>query len=630
MKISKYFKHLELILLLALVGFSIYTVRHIFSPGLPMGWDTPGHYLRAKFFSENLDLNGWFPYSLTGHPIFQFKPPLPYILPSMLNVLPIGFENSFKIVMVLFYALLPVAVYFFARSFGHGSVGALSAALFSLFLDNIYGVGISSIFGIGLLQHAFGIVILLVALSFMHKAVTTGKPNNVILAGISLSFLILTHVFSAYAYAFFVAAYLAIMLAYAKTIPNHRVLCVVVTAFFLSAFWIFPFVARNAYHGMVVPWSAPTISWVIQGVLDGTLTGSKLITLFGTAGMAIALVRRRFQDIYLLVMASLMFLFSAGAVPNNIVPLAGEISVRYLPFFAVMLVVLGGLAVETAFTFLKRRSGKYGYLFMLAFLLTIAFTGVPQLIQLSKDSVRVESDNPSNRYVMDAAFWINQNTPALTRMASEFNWGASIRYGNPNIISFYVPVHSKRYELRGFAEDIKTSYEINLLTDNYIPSAKDTELIRSQLKEYGIGYLVTISGNTGQKFQDDDNFKKTFEADDTNIFELTGKPNFFLTSGAEVLSFASFGNGFEYLLKNTFPGKPVSIAVSYYPNWNVYIDGKKGKIVQTEKNLMQIFLDSPSLHKVRFAYEPGAIEKWSMVVSFVAWISVICLLLRKK
>lgn len=619
-------KNRRLLLLIALVLFGIYMVRHIFSPGLPMGWDTPGHYLRAKFFSENPDLNGWFPYSLAGHPIFQFKPPLPYILPSILNLLPIGFENSFKITMVLFYALLPAAAYFFARTFGQGAVGALCAALFSLFLNNTYGVGISSIFEIGLLQHAFGIVLLLVALSFMHKAMTAGNPKDVILAGVSLSFLILTHPFSAYTYAFFVVAYMAITLVYAKSIPVRRMLCLVFVAVLLSAFWLFPFVARNAYHGMVVPWSAPTAGWVIRGVLDGTLTGSRLVTLLGIAGIAVALGRRRVEDAYLLAMTALMFLFSSGAVPSSIVPLTGEIAVRYLPFLVVMLAVLAGLAVEAAFAFVKCRFGKCGYLFLLAFLLTVAAAGVPQLVHLSENSVRVESDNPMNLYVMDAAFWINQNTPPLTRMASEFNWGASMRYGNPNIISFYVPVHSKRYELRGFAEDIKTSYGINLLTDNYIPTARELELVSGQLKEYGISHLVTISENAGQKFRENDNFKKTFETDNINIFELAEKPKSFLTSGADVLGFENSGNGFEYSLNNTFPGQAVSIAASYYSGWSVYIDGKKDRIVQTEKNLMQVFLDGPGPHKVRFAYEPGAIEKLSMLVSFVAWASAIYLL----
>lgn len=624
--------------LLVIVLFGTYMVRHIFAPGLPMGWDTPGHYMRAKYFSENPSLNGWFAVPLMGHPLFQSKPPLPYVLPSLVNLLTLGvfgFENAFKITMVLFYALLPVAIYFFARSFGLGLIGGLSSALFSLFVGNFWGAGIASIFGVGLFTHAPAIILWLVSMALIHRALVSSTMKGEIVAGMAVALLVLTHLFSTYYLAISISLYLFIRLLFERKFLKdlYGIIRIGAVAFFLSAFWVIPFVVRLDYHGMIGPWSSVQLNDVVKMLLDGSLSGDKAVTVLGVMGLIIAASRRKFSDVYISASAVITLLLASGS-GNNILPFdmgifSAGLSVRFFAFAVIYFALLAGISLEQLVTFIWKNSKIVTYATIGIIALLFIWTSIPKLESTADWLVNTENNFPNIKYAQDAALWMGQNTAESTRTASEFSWSV-MKYGTPHI-GFYIPIYSKRNELRGFAEDIKTSSGTVQLTDVQLGSNSDMHYLYTELFKYGVGYLLTYKEDTNRKFTNSNRFfKKTFEANDINVFELSDHPNSFLTSDAKLLRFTDSVGRFEYTLDTTRQNQIVSIAVSYYPNWNVYIDGKKGVIFQTEKNLMKIVLPEAGTHNVKFEYKTELVENLSIFISFAAWTSVALFILSKK
>ncbi|OGS23996.1 MAG: hypothetical protein A2297_09805 [Elusimicrobia bacterium RIFOXYB2_FULL_48_7] len=79
---------------------------------------------------------------------------------------------------------------------------------------------------------------------------------------------------------------------------------------------------------------------------------------------------------------------------------------------------------------------------------------------------------------------------------------------------------------------------------------------------------------------------------------------------------------------NDVPGW-LFLSETWYPGWNVYVDGKKSEIVRADYTFRAVFLDSPGAtveHEVVFSYEPLSF-KIGAIVSAIAWIAALLFLL---
>jgi len=63
----------------------------------------------------------------------------------------------------------------------------------------------------------------------------------------------------------------------------------------------------------------------------------------------------------------------------------------------------------------------------------------------------------------------------------------------------------------------------------------------------------------------------------------------------------------------------------YYPGWNVYVDGKKSKILQANSIFRAVCVDK-GRHKIEFCYNPLSF-KLGLITSLISWISIIGALL---
>jgi hypothetical protein len=117
---------------------ALFVIHPLLQPGLPGSADTPIHFYRtlefARSWAPGVVYPRWAPdlaYGY-GHPLWDFAPPLPYLIPLALHAVGLSLEASLKglvILTVLGYAL---GAYLFVRDSLGPKAGLVGAAIYTL------------------------------------------------------------------------------------------------------------------------------------------------------------------------------------------------------------------------------------------------------------------------------------------------------------------------------------------------------------------------------------------------------------------------------------------------------------------------------------------------------------------
>ncbi|MDP2717624.1 MAG: hypothetical protein Q8P02_02685, partial [Candidatus Micrarchaeota archaeon] len=131
--------HANALSILGLLFLGVFIALPAFSPGILMGWDSPGHLVKTQFLVEALlpngQWNGWFPYWHSGFGLFDLYPPGFYVFAALLHFASMGLLSvsaAFKLAAILAFALVAPASYLLLRSFGVSRLGAVFGGIFSL------------------------------------------------------------------------------------------------------------------------------------------------------------------------------------------------------------------------------------------------------------------------------------------------------------------------------------------------------------------------------------------------------------------------------------------------------------------------------------------------------------------
>ena len=219
--------------------------------GIPMGEDSNSHIFQVLYLHEGHKegvMPLWSSYWYCGFPFLLFYPPLSYLSIFSLSLIGMSPVFAYKLVEAFFYVLAPFTVYFLARTINLKKREALLASLaFSL----IPGVIANLIF-----WDRYPTVVatpLLVLLSaFTIRFLKDEKISDLILAGLSWTFLLLIHHLSAYC-----AVMVVIILCVTYLLMKRdwsafkRVIKLGVftgvTSSLISLFWLGPFLNFSPY-----------------------------------------------------------------------------------------------------------------------------------------------------------------------------------------------------------------------------------------------------------------------------------------------------------------------------------------------------------------------------------------------
>ncbi len=222
----------------------------------PPGWDLPGHYFAflkmARDYLPHGHVTGYLTDWLGGIALFQYYAPLLFIIMAGLWLLiakAISAALFFRLVVFLTVCLLPVAIWYFARTFlgRRAALWALALSPAFVFYPKFYaalGIGAGSVLWVGLFPGALGVVLVFVALALAERLRQKQKSRALFVllavtvfglaAGHTVSLIIGTLIFGAYALAHWREGGFVLRAAAAYGVGLA-----------LSAWWLVPFAAGN-------------------------------------------------------------------------------------------------------------------------------------------------------------------------------------------------------------------------------------------------------------------------------------------------------------------------------------------------------------------------------------------------
>jgi hypothetical protein len=335
------------------------------------GGDTGAHVLLPKFLESNLlahgHLTGWDPGWYDGFPMYTFYFPLPGLFTVLFNGV-VSYDVAFKLVTVLGTLTLPLSAWVFGRLSGlrDPGPGCLAAATLPFLFEpsfSIYGGNLLSTLA-GEFSFSLSLSLSLVFLGVVATGLRTGRHRS--LAAVLLAATLLCHLIPA----LFAAAGAGVWLildadlrrafrgglrgVVARRRWSRRLLwtlVVGVVGFGLTAWWVVPFVVRQAY--------ATNMGWLNIDGFPHLLfpASSRWVQAAALIGLVATVIRRNRVGLFIAIMGGI----SAGVVCLD--PQGKLYNVRFLPFWFLCLYFLGGIAVsETvsgAARWIRRRQLKH-------------------------------------------------------------------------------------------------------------------------------------------------------------------------------------------------------------------------------------------------------------------------------
>ncbi len=144
---------------------------------------------------ENCLLDGQIPCRWTpnlgfgyGYPLFNFYPPLPYIVGQMFRVLGFSFMNTAKIIASIQFILAPITMFILASSLFGNIGGFISAIIFAYTPYHALNIYVR-----GAYNEAWAAVFFPLILYFTKKIIEKNQFKHIIGLSLSFSFLLLSH-----------------------------------------------------------------------------------------------------------------------------------------------------------------------------------------------------------------------------------------------------------------------------------------------------------------------------------------------------------------------------------------------------------------------------------------------------
>lgn len=252
-----------------LILLSLLPLNHLTQSGLPVTHDGPDHVARIANFYQSLsegnivprwaaNLNWGF-----GHPVLMFLYPLPSYMASMFRAIGFSFIDSTKLVFAVSYIASILAMYIFLkRSFGN-QAGFIGALMYGFAPYRFVDLSVRGAIG----EHMAFVFLPLILLG-LHNLVETKRAGGMLLTGISVSGLLLSHNAVSIMFMPIVAAYILFLYLYESRRSGSFILRALVAVGFgfglASFFWIPAFfegkytlrdiVTRGEISGRFVPW----------------------------------------------------------------------------------------------------------------------------------------------------------------------------------------------------------------------------------------------------------------------------------------------------------------------------------------------------------------------------------------
>lgn len=606
----------------------------------PAGEDVSSHLVRLDFAIPQLlahgRLDGWLPRFYAGYEEFLFNGPGLAWAVGLVRVFTFGaLSNSgaLKVVAVGSYVALPLAMAFLARSLGFSEATAGVAAILTLLVNNLFGVGLSGVFVIGLVSQQLGALAWCVALGAFVRIPVDRRVRWMVIGGAALAALLITHLISAMVLVLVAGLFLLVRAGRRELGPGAigRLALAGALALGLSAWWLVPAIAHRDLRGTVATWATPSLPHRIHQIFAGDLLFSK-----GTAAIValawlwgIVRIARRRPLAAAVIGVPIVYLVVAHLAyrrwPTN--EIAVQLSNRGIGYLGLLAILPLASALATAGAWVGRQFDRQ-------LIGTCAALGVATVLVLSvfgpKTEVATQLSEPIPA-MRDAARELRRLVPDGARFATERDYPAEIERVGVIHPEFWLARVSGRNSLNGFNLEATSTpwvtFEPNKLREVEPDAAADA------LARLGVTHVVTTTESTADRLSSSPRWRSVFSADPIDIFEIAPTEGRALpgtlidgTVGAKLVEPAP-----EHLVwKFDAPeAADVDVAVAWSPKWHGRLDGEPIAVERTADGL--ITLDIPrGEHELTLTYRSDGWDRVGVIVTLVTLVILAVWFVRRR
>jgi hypothetical protein len=566
------------------------------------GDDVMAHVMRTHWGIDQLllhgRLDGWMPSFALGYQEFLFfGPGFTWIL-ALLRLVTFGFlsdAGALKVLTIGSFVTFPLAVVFLARSYGLSRRAAGLAAPLSLLISNPFGIGLSAVFQVALVPQQVGAIFACLSLGAVLRTVAAPRGRWTLLAALSSSALLVTHVISVFIVALLVVVSVPTLLLTDR--PRGKAAGYLAWAALgtigLSSFWLVPFLAHRNLHGPVTTWATPPLAGRLGDIFKGNYLVPAHVALIVVAGMlfAVARVSRNRRWAMALVTAPVGYVavsrLALHRYPGN--EIAIQIENRGMGYVAV--IALFGLAAGLAWV--TRRAAVVGDVIAVAaaVALVMATTGPWRHVAAQQP--------PGSPQIHHAAAIIATVVPPGARYAEVREFPADVQAsGGLSHPDFWLAWASGRPALNEFNVESSSTPTPAFLPEHLLdqPASVDADA----LARLGVTDVVTTTEGARTHLISSARFRELWREAPFAVLAVTagaGQPDpasllSAVPGGAAPLSAHLVRAGAEHLTMaaDASLATAVTVAVAWSPKWHARVDGHAVALGHTSDGLLELAL----------------------------------------
>ena len=546
----------------------------------------------------------------------------------------------------LWLGLVPVTYYFF-RSFSLNRLIAALGTSFLLALNASFGIGLGALYGVGLLPNGLGFILAIWALGRLKRDLSEpGRGvSQVVLTGLVVGLLFLSHTFSAY---WWVAA--SLFLVASEVIGRGERLAPVLKRYglilgiglLISAYWWIPLLLSLDSMGTTGDIQQQSRGVILQGLLFSQDSGGWVMALLSLGGLAYLAVRKNWRTFGFFIAIGIFSLLLSLDTINDFLPFGSVVGssqfIRFHAFFAWLMMVWAVFGLAGLWRLYRRILTDPNWAAPAALTVTILLLFMLVILPTLDEKrgfVRIIDNEPSQELPGVAKF-LDRNLQPGDFILSEFNWNSRYFFGTPHFVNQRLPMLSdKIMDLDGnFPEGTPGSAKPVMIAS----VMNDTDYLRTQrdyLENRGVRYLVSTHPVTRTALEQEAWLKPVYTDKILSVFELVGPRHSFglPPEAAAQLESVKFTDPGVYTLKFRQPVElPAgsSLAISAHPWLTVTADGRKIRSSRDVDNQLGIRADTGKFTELKITEHSPAIIRAASVVSVLALLGVILILARQR
>jgi Bacterial membrane protein YfhO len=611
-------------------GVAVWSTRGAWGGRPPGGEDVMAHLVRLDFGISQLvahgRLDGWLPRFYLGYQEFLFNGPgLAWTVAAVRGVTVgvLSDAGGVKVVGVVSFAALPAAVAFLARSVGLGRTAAGIAAVLSLLVSSLFGVGLQGLYLTGLLSHQLGAVFFCLALGALLRVPADHRWRWMLLAAVSLVALVITHLISVLVLAvFFPLLAFGLRREHLGRAAFTRLGLTVLLTAGLLAWWLVPALVHRDLRGQVATWETPPFGDRIDAIVDGRILFRPYTIWVLAAGWIYGLTRVRRRPFALaLVVAPLVYLVVAHAAaslwPENEIAL--QLANRGLGYAGLLAVLPLAAALAAAARLAGRRLQGWSGAVPAAAAAALVIAVVLVVSSLGPDRSVVRQLPEPIPQLRRAAGELHRRVPDGARFATQRDYPAEIVRTGVIQPATWLARTSGRSSLNGFNLESSSTPALALEPDQNL-GRRTPEADADVLARLGVSHVVTTADALAGALASSDRFEVVWSEPPIAIFAVrprAGHPDPASLVATDVPATAEVRRADAERLRvdvDAAGATAATLAVAWSPKWHGRVDGRAVALDHTDSGLIAVRLPA-GRSTLELSYRPDGWDRVGVAVS---------------